>query len=183
MPAVAIDFDAWREVGMAAHLRLPEGFEELQEERMRTAMTPAEGIEVVERVLAGWTGPQILVSTVDLSALGRMTLIGKPSPASPERVIRATDDRYVDAVVEIWSELLANPKIGPNDNFFELGGHSLLGTMVLSRVRERCGVELTLRTLFEAPTPQDLAEQIRLSGAGLVDAVLASREEREEFEI
>jgi hypothetical protein len=55
--------------------------------------------------------------------------------------------------------------------------------MVLSRVRERCGVELTLRTLFEAPTPQDLAEQIRLSGAGLVDAVLASREEREEFEI
>jgi acyl carrier protein len=89
----------------------------------------------------------------------------------------------VDAVVEIWSELLANPKIGPNDNFFELGGHSLLGTMVLSRVRERCGVELTLRTLFEAPTPQDLAEQIRLSGAGLVDAVLASREEREEFEI
>ena len=88
-------------------------------------------------------------------------------------------------MVEIWTDLLATPDIGPADNFFEMGGHSLLGTMVLSRIRDRFGVVLTLRTLFEAPTPQALAERIRLSIAEKpqVEALAVGTEEREEFEI
>ncbi|HEX8151177.1 MAG TPA: condensation domain-containing protein, partial [Pyrinomonadaceae bacterium] len=54
-------------------------------------------------------------------------------------------------------------------NFFELGGHSLLAGQVAARVRERLGVEVPLRSLFERPTARLLAELIeaKLSkGAG-----------------
>jgi acyl transferase domain-containing protein len=181
LPAVAIDFDAWQDVGMMAALVLPDGFEDLKAARMRTAMTADEGIEVIERVLGGWPGAEILTSTTALKFVPDQAA-PRHSNEQPQRSSTAETTPEVEMILKIWSDLLADHDIGPQDNFFELGGHSLLGTMVLSRIRERTGVQLTLRTLFEAPTPEALAAQIRQSRDS--ETVPASdAEEREEFEI
>jgi phthiocerol/phenolphthiocerol synthesis type-I polyketide synthase E len=185
LPAVAIDFDAWREVGIAANMVLPEGFEDIKQARIRTAMSPEEGIDVIERVLSGWPGPQILTSTVELESFNS-DMPETTWASSLEASVSPECSPEVDAIVEIWSDLLADKNIGPADNFFELGGHSLLGTMILSRVRERFGVVLTLRTLFEAPTPQGFAEQVRFARDQQTLAVTSielEAEEREAFEI
>jgi len=85
------------------------------------------------------------------------------------------------AVMAIWRELLGAEVIEPGDNFFALGGHSLLGTMVLARIREQFGVELSIRAIFEAPTPEMLG--VRIRQAEPIATPVAVGGEREEFEI
>ncbi len=183
LPAVAIDFGPWQEVGMAAEMVLPEGFEALKEENLRTAMTVAEGIEVIRRVLVGWRGSQVLASPVSIETILSMQMLPEPAMEEHERIPLATDTELA-AVFEIWKELLAVDNITPSDNFFELGGHSLMGTMVISRIQDRFGVVLTLRTLFESPTALALAEALRsMRQTGQAIPVTVLDESREEFEI
>ncbi|WDD92415.1 amino acid adenylation domain-containing protein [Burkholderia sp. FERM BP-3421] len=77
--------------------------------------------------------------------------------------------RHQHAVAQIWSEVLGRAEIGATDDFFELGGHSLLATQVLARLRERLGVEMALKTLFEHPRLDALAECVA-GAAGRADA-------------
>ena len=69
---------------MAAEMVVPEGFEALKEENLRTAMTVAEGIEVIRRVLVSWKGPQILASPVAIEAICR----SKHCPNLPQKSVR-----------------------------------------------------------------------------------------------
>ncbi|MBG1258892.1 SDR family NAD(P)-dependent oxidoreductase, partial [Nostoc commune] len=80
-----------------------------------------------------------------------------------------------EAIAQVWQELLGITSIGIHDNFFDLGGHSLLAIQAISRLRDRFGIELSMRNLlYEAPTvaaiaivvaaqqPQDIEEMTAL---------------------
>jgi amino acid adenylation domain-containing protein len=57
----------------------------------------------------------------------------------------------------IWQELFEVDEIGLRDNFFELGGHSLLASRTVARIRQRLGVEVKLRAVYDAPVLERLA--------------------------
>jgi thioester reductase-like protein len=48
-----------------------------------------------------------------------------------------------------------------HDNYFALGGDSMLGPRLLLKLRETTGAELSLRSLFQAPTIAEMAELIQ----------------------
>ncbi|WP_370949588.1 type I polyketide synthase [Amycolatopsis sp. cg5] len=54
----------------------------------------------------------------------------------------------VALVTAIWRAELGVDTIGADDNFFDLGGHSLLLLQVVTLLRERTGVQLSVRQLF-----------------------------------
>jgi acyl carrier protein len=56
--------------------------------------------------------------------------------------------------------LLKLDRVSVNDNFCLLGGHSLLGTQLIVKLRNAFGVDLALRTLFDASTIAELSAEI-----------------------
>ena len=74
-------------------------------------------------------------------------------------------------------ELLHLDEIDVDDNFFMLGGHSLLGAQLIARLRQSFGVDIALRSLFEAPTVAALSaevERLRQGVGGLIRVMRVS---------
>jgi Phosphopantetheine attachment site len=90
-------------------------------------------------------------------------------------------------IAELWEELLHVPRVGAGDSFFALGGHSLLAAQLASRLRNAVGIDVPVRTIFESPRLDALAEAVlarRLeAGAdGNAAALLQALEEMPEDE-
>lgn len=80
------------------------------------------------------------------------------------------------AVAQMWQKLLVSKVIGRKQGFFESGGDSLLATRFLTEVKEKFGVELTLRQMFELPSLLEVA-------AALESKVTEMKQTMEEGEI
>ena len=68
-------------------------------------------------------------------------------PRSPIEVI----------VSRAFAELTGAKQVGLDDNFFSLGGHSLLAMRLIANLRDKTGVTLPLRKLFEIPTVEGIS--------------------------
>ena len=145
-----------------------------RDRRLVAYVTPAEGEMPVPAELRRFAAARLPDSmlpaaVVVLPAFPR-TAHGKvaraalcePERASAGRLPRTPEEERMAA---IWCQVLGLASLEVDDDFFALGGHSLNAIQVLSRVRSAFGIELTLNSLFEAPTP-----------AGMAAAVGAARE-------
>ncbi|WP_314959246.1 non-ribosomal peptide synthetase [Bradyrhizobium cosmicum] len=93
---------------------------------------------------------------IDRSAL----LASAPQEVSgPDAAVPAR--RFTEKVLsDIWIDLLKVESLGVTDNFFDLGGHSLLAGQAMARVARALGVSLPIKTIFEAPTIEELARRV-----------------------
>ncbi len=176
---IAINWDAWQEIGMAVNTTVPDELKNWREETLKNGLLPTEAIEAFERIL-GNSFPQVLISTQDLEAviaqsknfissnsleskLENLTQLPNTRHARTlqENTYVAPHNEIEQSIASIWEELIGIDKVGIYDNFFELGGHSLLAVQTISRLREIFQIDLPLRTLlFEAPTVAELATVI-----------------------
>lgn len=92
-------------------------------------------------------GEEAAVSGSSSAAEGRGGAAGDDAPAG----------ELEQAIAEIWQELLGVASIGRHADLFSLGGDSLLAMRLISRVRSRLGVRVTLGAFFEEPTIAGLA--------------------------
>jgi acyl carrier protein len=140
----------------------------------------AHAVEVFRRALAVRGAAQIAVSPEDLTlriersrqegetlAPGRSGGIGGIGTPGGRHARPALRNAYAPPSTEtetriaaIFQELLGIEAVGIHDSFFELGGHSLLATQVVSRLRDRLGVELPAPVLFEEPSVAGLAGRV-----------------------
>lgn len=79
-----------------------------------------------------------------------------PVPALPVTPAPLSDMGIAFAAV--WTDVLGAEPAGVDESFFAAGGHSLLVPVLLSRIRERVGVEVPLRDFLTDPTIAGLSE-------------------------
>ncbi len=60
-------------------------------------------------------------------------------------------------LIRIWERLFQRTGIGRDDNFFELGGHSLMAARFAAELEKLLGCQLSIASLFQAPTIATLA--------------------------
>lgn len=60
-------------------------------------------------------------------------------------------------LAQIWAQLLRLDKVGIHDNFFELGGNSLAAVSLFAQIKKIFGKDITVASLFQAPTVEQLA--------------------------
>ena len=107
----------------------------------------------------------MMLGQLPLSPNGKLDRRQLPTPEPARRVQQyvAPRNELEEELAKIWQEVLSLPRVGVEDNFFDLGGHSLVATQMVSRVRARCKVELSLQSIFQHPTIASLAIHIMQS--------------------
>nr|BBH95688.1 hypothetical protein KTA_38870 [Thermogemmatispora argillosa] len=129
------------------------------------------------RQLPDYMLPSVFVrlETLPLTAHGKINRAALPPPSACEILQEtATDSATLPSaegasapahaieqkVAEVVCSLLGRTDIDVTANFFMLGGHSLLGAQLILRLTELFGVQISLHTLFTAPTVRQLAARI-----------------------
>ncbi|OBP13496.1 hypothetical protein A5320_18285 [Rheinheimera sp. SA_1] len=147
-----------------------------QGEARLVAWVVANGLdgETLQRFAAELLPEYMVPAAIVLLEQLPLTVSGKvDSKALPAVDLAALRREYVApqtelelALVEIWALLLAvTPgQLGIKANFFEMGGHSLQSVRLEALVRERLGLNMSVRDVFDWPVLQDQARYLAQTG-------------------
>ena len=183
-PVVSINWDTWREVGMAINtMRVAAGKEKPQ--TLNFGLLTAEGVRAFKQALVAQHA-QVIARKEPLApgmaagvpaGAGQRTAASQPSKAvaaaasgGPARqthprpaltqAYHAPESELQTALAAMWIDFLRTSPIGLDDNFFELGGHSLMALQLLPRIREKYQISLDPREFFVNATIGKIAALI-----------------------
>ncbi|MCX6588938.1 MAG: HAD-IIIC family phosphatase [Acidobacteria bacterium] len=114
-----------------------------------TAAAPAVAVAAAGR----FAGYQRIATQLDTVERIQAAMAAEQREAAPAREVASPPVTETERrLAAIWSELLGQSAISTGDNFFDLGGHSLLAVLLVTRVQEEFGMELSMDDVYSADT-------------------------------
>jgi amino acid adenylation domain-containing protein len=106
----------------------------------------------------------IFIEALPLTTNGKIDHRALPAPeqarSEPEETFVAPRNQLELQLATIWQNVLGIQNIGIHDNFFDLGGQSLLAVRLFAEIHKSFNQKLTLSTILQASTIEQLAKAI-----------------------
>ncbi len=127
---------------------------EIDRDALRTALAST---------LPDYMVPSVIVAlpALPLTPNGKLDRKALPAPSQAPHAEHVAPRTLMEHTLEqIWRDVLGVERVGVHDDFFALGGQSLLATRVTAAIRQTIGVELPVRTIFQASTLASLSRAV-----------------------
>ncbi len=129
---------------------------------LNSSPTQTELRSFLQEKLPEYMIPSVFVTldSFPLTPNGKIDRKALPEPQikREEAIIKPTTATE-EIIASIWNQLL-EVEASIKDNFFTLGGNSLLATQLISRIGDTFNLEISLKSLFENPTINQLSSLI-----------------------
>jgi len=106
----------------------------------------------------------LVLEAMPLTPAGKVDLAALPAPRPPGQpdgpgARPSTESEQL--IAAIWEQVLEIAEVSADDEFFEAGGESLRAMQVITRVNKVFGIDLPVRSLFDAPVLADFAREVQ----------------------
>ncbi|MFF8377922.1 amino acid adenylation domain-containing protein [Streptomyces sp. NPDC015661] len=103
----------------------------------------------------------VVLERLPLTPNGKVDKRALPEPVAVTSAGRAPRTPLEETLLALFARTLdTSADLTIDDDFFHLGGHSLLGARLTNHIAGALDVRLTIRDVFQHPTPARLAEHI-----------------------
>jgi thioesterase domain-containing protein/acyl carrier protein len=103
----------------------------------------------------------VVLDEFPLTSSGKIDRKALPAPVFAATAFRAPQTPTEKIVAEVFAEVLGVDRVGLDDDFFALGGDSLLAMRLIAAIKTSLGADLSVPTVFEAPTVRSLSQRLQ----------------------
>jgi acyl carrier protein len=100
----------------------------------------------------------VLLDTLPLTPNGKLDTRALPAPEYIGARYCAPTNTVEETLADTYAAVLGLELVGIDDSFFDLGGDSLSAMRLIATINTNLAADLSVRTLFDAPTVRSLAE-------------------------
>ncbi|ORA07464.1 non-ribosomal peptide synthetase, partial [Mycobacterium arosiense] len=117
----------------------------------------------------------VVLGALPLTPNGKLDTRALPAPEYTGSGYHAPGDPVEEILVDIYANVLGVRRVGIDDSFFDLGGDSLSAMRLIAAINAGLDADLSVRTVFDAPTVAQLVPRIGIGGGGSEPLVAGPR--------
>jgi acyl transferase domain-containing protein/aryl carrier-like protein len=164
---ISVNWDAWREVGMAARAA-EDPANQIDPEYVAQWISPKTGQTIFDLILRNPLPQWIVTPTSSSTTSGEMRSALRAEVDSPAQIVSEQPilgsepaTPMVSELRSIWRELLAHDSFGMTDDFLAVGGDSLLLVELARRINAKFNRKITVRHLLAKSTLNALTDLLQ----------------------